>query len=146
MSHKVYNKCIIVSIHWGPNESYIGDRQQYCELLAHRLIDELGMDMIHGHSSHYIRGLELYKGKLILYGAGDFINDYEKISTRYNKSGALYIVDIDNTTFDLLKLTFIPFETKHLQCTSITDMDQITELRKFVNKQSINDSSYPLLI
>lgn len=32
---------------------------------------------MHGHSSHHVKGAELYKGKLIIYGAGDLINDYE---------------------------------------------------------------------
>ena len=42
-----------------------------------RLVDELGVDMLYGHSSHHIRGAEVYKGKLVLYGAGDIVNDYE---------------------------------------------------------------------
>ncbi|MDX1379804.1 MAG: CapA family protein, partial [Xanthomonadales bacterium] len=45
----------------------------------HRLIDEAGVDLIHGHSSHHPRGLEVHDGRLILYGCGDFLNDYEGI-------------------------------------------------------------------
>ena len=33
--------------------------------------------MVHGHSSHHAKGAELYQGKLIIYGAGDLISDYE---------------------------------------------------------------------
>ena len=40
-------------------------------------IDECAVDMIYGHSSHHVRGMEHYKGKLIIYGAGDLYNDYE---------------------------------------------------------------------
>ena len=66
-----------VSIHWGRNWGYTVPAQQ--QLLAHRLIDEAGVDFIHGHSSHHPKGIEVYKNKLILYGCGDFLNDYEGI-------------------------------------------------------------------
>lgn len=39
----------------------------------------LGADLIYGHSSHHIKGVEVYKGKLIVYGCGDFLSDYEGI-------------------------------------------------------------------
>lgn len=42
--------------------------------IAHALIDKVGFDMIHGHSSHHPIGVEVYRGKLIMYGCGDFIN------------------------------------------------------------------------
>lgn len=46
---------------------------------AHELLDHAGVDLIHGHSSHHPLGIEVYRDKLILYGCGDFINDYEGI-------------------------------------------------------------------
>ncbi len=69
---------VIYSIHWGTNWGY--DVPQAHRTFAHRLIDEAGVDIVYGHSSHHPLGFELYKGHLILYGAGDFINDYEGIS------------------------------------------------------------------
>mmetsp|Transcript_21532 Transcript_21532/g.54512 ORF Transcript_21532/g.54512 Transcript_21532/m.54512 type:complete len:95 (-) Transcript_21532:555-839(-) len=72
---------LIVGIHWGPNWAYRnGDEQEYRRQLAHRLVDRLGGDLICGHSSHHMHGLEVHKGKLIIYGAGDLINDYESIA------------------------------------------------------------------
>jgi poly-gamma-glutamate capsule biosynthesis protein CapA/YwtB (metallophosphatase superfamily) len=38
-----------------------------------------GIDVVHGHSSHHPLGIEIYRDKLILYGAGNFIDDYEGI-------------------------------------------------------------------
>ncbi|AGA34698.1 Capsule biosynthesis protein capA [Thioalkalivibrio nitratireducens DSM 14787] len=64
----------VVSVHWGSNWGYRIPREH--TILARRLIDA-GADLIHGHSSHHIRGMELYRGRPILYGCGDFINDYE---------------------------------------------------------------------
>ena len=34
---------------------------------------------MHGHSSHHPRPIEVYRGKLILYGCGDLVDDYEGI-------------------------------------------------------------------
>ena len=69
---------VIVSIHWGGNWGYtIPDNQKE---FAHRLVDEARVDILHGHSSHHIKAIEVYKERLILYGCGDFLNDYEGIA------------------------------------------------------------------
>jgi poly-gamma-glutamate synthesis protein (capsule biosynthesis protein) len=67
----------IASIHWGPNWGYQVPAEHV--RFAHRLIDS-GVDIVHGHSSHHPRPIEVYRNRLILYGCGDFINDYEGIS------------------------------------------------------------------
>ena len=68
---------VIVSIHWGGNWGYDIPREQ--ETFAKTLIDQGGVDIVHGHSSHHPKRMEIYRGRLILYGAGDLINDYEGI-------------------------------------------------------------------
>ena len=65
---------VVASIHWGRNWGYRVPRKQ--RVFAHKLVDETAVDIIHGHSSHHPKGIELYKGKLILYGCGDFLNDW----------------------------------------------------------------------
>jgi poly-gamma-glutamate capsule biosynthesis protein CapA/YwtB (metallophosphatase superfamily) len=69
---------VIVSIHWGLNWGYEVPPEQ--RAFAHALIDAGACDVLHGHSSHHPRPLELYRERLILYGCGDFLNDYEGIS------------------------------------------------------------------
>jgi poly-gamma-glutamate capsule biosynthesis protein CapA/YwtB (metallophosphatase superfamily) len=64
----------IFSIHWGPNYAWRPSAQIVS--LAHFLIDECGVDIVHGHSSHHVQGVEVYGGKLIIYGCGDFVDDY----------------------------------------------------------------------
>jgi poly-gamma-glutamate synthesis protein (capsule biosynthesis protein) len=66
----------IVSIHWGDNWGY--DVPDAHRRFARALIDA-GADVIHGHSSHHPRPIEIYRGRLILYGCGDLLNDYEGI-------------------------------------------------------------------
>jgi poly-gamma-glutamate capsule biosynthesis protein CapA/YwtB (metallophosphatase superfamily) len=71
------NDIVILSIHWGDNWGY--DIPLIHREFAHSLIDNCGIDCVHGHSSHHAKGIEVYKKKLILYGCGDLINDYEGI-------------------------------------------------------------------
>jgi poly-gamma-glutamate capsule biosynthesis protein CapA/YwtB (metallophosphatase superfamily) len=67
---------VVVSLHWGSNWGYEIDSSQI--QFAHKVIDA-GVDVFHGHSSHHPRPIEVYRGKLILYGCGDIVNDYEGI-------------------------------------------------------------------
>jgi len=67
----------IVSIHWGGNWGYAVSDEQ--ERFAKTLIDAGAADVVHGHSSHHPKRIELYRGRPIIYGAGDLINDYEGI-------------------------------------------------------------------
>lgn len=68
---------VVVSVHWGSNWGYRVPRDQVS--FAHALVDG-GVAVVHGHSSHHPRPLEFYRDRLILYGCGDFIDDYEGIS------------------------------------------------------------------
>ncbi len=76
--HRRPGDLVVVSLHWGGNWGYeVPDEQR---LFARGLIDTAGADLVHGHSCHHFKGLEVYRGKLILYGCGDFLNDYEGIT------------------------------------------------------------------
>jgi hypothetical protein len=76
----------VVSLHWGSNYQWIPS--QKFQHFAHDLMD-LGVDIIHGHSSHHIQGIEIYKGKPIFYGLGDFIDDYAVDEVYRNDLGKL---------------------------------------------------------
>ncbi|KAK1763904.1 putative polyglutamate biosynthesis protein [Phialemonium atrogriseum] len=80
----------VFSVHWGPNYSW--SPAPLIRSLAHFLIDECGIDIIHGHSAHHIQGVEIYKGKLILYGCGDFVDDYAVSPGYRNDLGAVWRV------------------------------------------------------
>lgn len=115
---------VIVSIHWGSNWGYhvpAGHRK-----FAHALIDKAGVDVIHGHSSHHPRGIEIYKGKPVIYGAGDFINDYEGISGHERFRGDLslmYFLSIDNGTGRLVKFQMVPLQIKNFRLNRANDSD-----------------------
>ncbi|MGG7554447.1 MULTISPECIES: CapA family protein [Pseudomonas] len=78
---------VVASIHWGGNWGFEIPREQV--RFAHALIDEAGVDVVHGHSSHHIKGIEVYRERLILYGCGDLLNDYEGIEGHADYRGDL---------------------------------------------------------
>ena len=107
---------VIASIHWGGNWGYTVAQQQTA--FAHRLIDSAGVDLVHGHSSHHPKAIEVYNKRLILYGCGDFLNDYEGIGgyENYRSDLALmYFASVDPATGELARLVMRPTQIKRLR-------------------------------
>jgi poly-gamma-glutamate synthesis protein (capsule biosynthesis protein) len=105
----------VVSIHWGDNWGYDVPRRHIA--FAHRLVDG-GVDIVHGHSSHHSRPIEIYHEKLILYGCGDFINDYEGISGYGRYRGDLSLMffpSMDAVTGRLVTLRMTPMQIRKLR-------------------------------
>jgi poly-gamma-glutamate capsule biosynthesis protein CapA/YwtB (metallophosphatase superfamily) len=106
---------VVASIHWGPNWGY--DVAAAHTGFAHRLIDA-GVDVVHGHSSHHPRPIEIYRGKLILYGCGDFIDDYEGISgyEKYRDDlRLLYFASLEPDTGRLVELRMVPMQARRMR-------------------------------
>lgn len=126
---------VIFSIHWGSNWGY--DIPGQFECFAHGLIDEANVDLVYGHSSHHFRPMEVYHGKPILYGCGDFINDYEGIGGHEEYHGHLalmYFIEFDKASLQLSKMMLIPLQIKdfRLHRASLEDCKLILSvLRQF---------------
>ncbi|HET20318.1 MAG TPA: poly-gamma-glutamate biosynthesis protein, partial [Chromatiales bacterium] len=107
---------VIASLHWGPNWGYrIPSEHRH---FARRLIDHAGVDLIHGHSSHHPLGLEVYKGRLILYGCGDLLNDYEGIGGYEEFRGELslfYLPTLDRNSGHLTALRMLPMRIRRFR-------------------------------
>jgi poly-gamma-glutamate synthesis protein (capsule biosynthesis protein) len=107
---------VIVSVHWGPNWGYRVSEEQ--QRLAHELVDVGGVDVVHGHSSHHPLGIELYNGRLILHGCGDFITDYEGIAgyEEYRDDLVLaYFPRLEAATGRLVGLSISPFQLRRFR-------------------------------
>ncbi len=112
------NDRVLVSLHWGSNWGYeIPNSQQ---TFAHRLIDRGVADLIYGHSSHHPRGIEVYKNRLILYGCGDLINDYEGISghEEYRRDLSLMYFPTLDSKGRLKSLRMIPMKIQRFSLTN----------------------------
>jgi poly-gamma-glutamate capsule biosynthesis protein CapA/YwtB (metallophosphatase superfamily) len=106
---------VAVSLHWGSNWGYAvhGDQVRF----ARRLIDG-GVDLIHGHSPHHPRAIEVYRGKLILYGCGDCIDDYEGITGYENYRDdlrLLYFASVARDTGELAALVMVPMQARNMR-------------------------------
>jgi poly-gamma-glutamate synthesis protein (capsule biosynthesis protein) len=105
----------VVSIHWGSNWGYEVDADQV--RFARRLIDG-GVDLVHGHSSHHPRPIEVFRGKLILYGCGDCIDDYEGITGHpaYRSDlRLLYFASLEAGTGELAALRMAPMRARKMR-------------------------------
>ena len=112
----------VVSVHWGSNWGYDVPRAQV--RFAHRLIDS-GVDVVHGHSSHHPRAVEVYRDRLVLYGCGDLINDYEGIAGQELFRGdlrLLYLARLDPAG-RLDELRMVPLQSRQMRLRLATGVD-----------------------
>jgi poly-gamma-glutamate synthesis protein (capsule biosynthesis protein) len=118
-----------VSIHWGGNWGYEIPVEQI--RFAHRLV-EGGADIVHGHSSHHFKAIEVYQGCLILYGCGDLMDDYEGISGHEEFRGDLklmFLAQIDSRLGQMRELRLIPMQIRRFQLkrASLADTEWIRD-------------------
>lgn len=92
---------LILSMHWGPN---MRERPSSAFVrFAHQLI-EAGVDIFHGHSAHVFQGVEIYRGKLILYDTGDFVDDYMVDPILRNDRSFFFSVEVGREKLVSLRL------------------------------------------
>jgi poly-gamma-glutamate synthesis protein (capsule biosynthesis protein) len=107
---------VVASIHWGGNWGYrVPDEHRR---FAHRLIERAAIDVVHGHSSHHPKGIEVHRDRPILYGCGDFVNDYEGISGHEEYRGDLslmYFPRLDRASGKLVALEMVPMQMRRFR-------------------------------
>lgn len=115
---------VMLSIHWGSNWGYSvaeADRE-----FAHFLIDRAGVDIVHGHSSHHPKAIEIYRGRPILYGCGDLLNDYEGISGYESYRSDLVLIYLVSLASDgtCSGLELLPYRISKFQLSAIEPRDR----------------------
>jgi poly-gamma-glutamate capsule biosynthesis protein CapA/YwtB (metallophosphatase superfamily) len=106
---------IVASIHWGENWGYMVSDEE--TRFAHQLIEE-GIAVVHGHSSHHVKAAEIRNHRLILYGCGDFLNDYEGISgyeAFRSDLTLMYLATIDPQQGRLLEARLVPMHVERFR-------------------------------
>jgi len=81
---------LILSAHWGGNWGREPPREH---VQLGRALVEHGADVVYGHSCHVVRGVELHRGRPILYSTGDFVDDYAVDETERNDWSFVFVVD-----------------------------------------------------
>lgn len=134
--YKKKNDIAIFSIHWGGNWGYdVLEAEQH---FARNLIDQSYIDIVHGHSSHHFKGIEIYRKKLILYGCGDLINDYEGIEGYEQFRGDLsflYFPEIDLSSGELITLRLVPMQIRKF-CLNRVNPQDFSWISKIIEAES----------
>lgn len=105
---------VVASLHWGGNWGFGISPQQ--RDFAHGLIESAAVDVVYGHSSHHVKGMEIYRDKPILYGCGDFLNDYEGIRGHEQFHGDLalmYFLTLEKGR--LTRFAMAPTQIRHFR-------------------------------
>lgn len=108
---------LVVSIHWGSNWGHEVPASHVA--LAHALVDA-GVDVVHGHSSHHPRAVEVYRDRLILYGCGELIDDYEGIDHQDRRGlrsdlVLAWLPTLDPATGSLAALAMAPLRIRRMR-------------------------------
>jgi poly-gamma-glutamate capsule biosynthesis protein CapA/YwtB (metallophosphatase superfamily) len=93
---------ILFSNHWGPN--MVERPRDIFRRFARSVVDR-GADVYYGHSAHVFQGVEVYRGKPILYDTGDFIDDYAVDDRLRNDRSFVFLVSVEGGEFRRLKLS-----------------------------------------
>lgn len=93
----------ILSLHWGSNWAERPSR--YFIKLARAAID-MGYGIVFGHSAHLFQGIEIYRGRPIIYAAGDLVDDYYVDPGFRNDHQLLFKLEL--TRASLLRINLYP--------------------------------------
>ena len=86
-----------------PLGARFSEAEPYQKQLAHAAIDA-GADIVYGHGSHVLQGVEVYKGRPVLYCLGNFATDW--IRMRPNKEGMVARVVVQGKK--VLRVSLVP--------------------------------------
>jgi poly-gamma-glutamate capsule biosynthesis protein CapA/YwtB (metallophosphatase superfamily) len=101
-------RTIVVSNHWGPN--MVQRPGEIFRRFARAVVDR-GVDVYYGHSAHIFQGVEIYRGKPILYDTGDFMDDYAVDPKVRNDRSFLFRISVQDGDLERLELfpVFLPY-------------------------------------
>jgi poly-gamma-glutamate capsule biosynthesis protein CapA/YwtB (metallophosphatase superfamily) len=94
-------RTVVFSNHWGPN--MVRRPKAAFRRFARAVVDR-GADVYYGHSAHVFQGVEIYRGKPILYDTGDFIDDYAVHPDLRNDRSFLFRISMEDGDFRRLEL------------------------------------------
>ncbi len=123
---------LVLSIHWGVHfvPALIADYQRE---VGHAAIDA-GVDLILGHHAHILKGIEVYKGKVIFYSLANFAHE----SPALHSSGMhkMYGWEIDP---EWSAYAFAPDSRKTIMAKCIMSkkgIERVSFLPALINKQA----------
>ncbi|MFQ5844172.1 MAG: CapA family protein [Planctomycetota bacterium] len=101
---------VVFSIHWGPNMRPVPTTE--FRRFARAVMDA-GADVFHGHSAHVFQGIEIYRGKPILYDTGDLLDDYRVHPELRNDRQLLFVLTVARD--GVRRLELVPLRISDMQ-------------------------------
>ncbi|RIH82806.1 CapA family protein [Calidithermus roseus] len=115
---------VIVSAHWGPNMR-LRPTPAFREFA--RAVIEAGADVFHGHSAHVFQGIEVYRGRPILYDCGEFVDDYAVDPVLRNDWGLLLELEVEEKKVRRVELTPLLIDDCQVNRAAGRDFEAITQ-------------------
>ncbi len=115
---------VVFANHWGPNM-----RERPTPLFqsfAHAVLDR-GADLYWGHSAHVTQGVEIYRGKAILYDTGDFLDDYAVDPVLRNDWSFVFRVTVRGGALERIELFPVVLTYAHVRLASGVDREEMLE-------------------
>ena len=117
-------KTVVFSNHWGPN--MVQRPSTLFRRFAHAVIDR-GVDVYYGHSAHVFQGVEIYRGKPILYDTGNFIDDYAVHPKLRNDWSFLFKISLERSEFRRMELFPVTLPYARVQLAKGSEREAILE-------------------
>lgn len=119
---------VIISFHWMPN--WVDKISSYYRDLAKKLVDA-GASIIWGHSPHHFLGVEWIGEKIIIYSAGDLVDDYAVNYKYRNDRSLLFNVTLNKNEIE--KVSALPIELDFARTFPARNKSRDWIVEKFTN-------------
>ncbi len=136
-ARKAGAEIVVFSNHWGPN---MVERPREAFRRFARAVVDRGADVYYGHSAHVFQGVEIYRGKPILYDTGDFIDDYAVDPVLRNDRSFLFLVSLDGG--QLRRLELFPVSLPYARVELARDTERETILDRMVALSAEMDTTF----
>jgi poly-gamma-glutamate capsule biosynthesis protein CapA/YwtB (metallophosphatase superfamily) len=117
-------EAVVFSNHWGPN---MVQRPSALFRRFARAVIDCGADVYYGHSAHVFQGVEIYRGKPILYDTGDFIDDYAVDPRLRNDRSFLFRISLEESEFRRLELFPVALSYARAQLAKGSEQESILD-------------------
>lgn len=130
----------IISYHWGIEREPKQNATQ--ENIARFAIDN-GADLILGHHPHVLQGIEVYKGKYIVYSLGNFVfggnrNPSDKDTMIFQQTFHFENEELTNTTINIIPCSLSGQTNKNDYQPRILEGEEREQVLKRVLQSSVN--------
>ena len=125
---------LFMNIHWGYEYSDYYSKKQ--RRLARSFIDH-GVDGIIGHHPHVLQGMELYKGKPILYSLGNFVF---LVGSKEARNTGVFLLDFEDGNFTggkIVPIRIYKCKANLIEIDSSRAEDIFTKLNKLSKRNGI---------